>query len=125
MSEMPPPPTRPRPPVLWVLFVLAAVAVPTAYTLYTNHVWEDFFITFRHSQNLCAGKGLVYNEGERVHGFTSPLGVLLPALCHTLTGAESYVPALALFRGLSIAAFVGGLVLLWYAVPAEQPLRRL
>ena len=56
---------------------MPAEPVPTAYTLYTNHIWEDFFITFRHSQNLCEGKGLVYNEGERVHGFTSPLGVLL------------------------------------------------
>lgn len=92
-------------------FVLLACAVPLWYTLYTKHIWEDFFITFRHSQNLCEGNGLVYNPGERVHGFTSPLGVLLPALCYVATGSQSYLPALWAFRLLSIAAFCAGGVL--------------
>src|SRR5262249_12296764 len=67
--------------------------------------WEDYFITFRFSQNLVHGKGLVFNEGERVHGFTSPLGVLLPALFYAATGSESYEPALWLFRAASIAGY--------------------
>jgi hypothetical protein len=95
-----------------IMFALMACVTPLVYVLYTNHVWEDFFITFRHSRNLCEGQGLVYNPGERVHGFTSPLGVLLPALCYLVTGQVSYVPALWLFRVLSILAFVGGGVLL-------------
>jgi hypothetical protein len=119
---MPEPAANPWPQRGLLLFVFfAALAVPTAYTLYTNHIWEDFFITFRHSQNLCEGKGLVYNEGERVHGFTSPLGVLLPALCYLATGSESYVPALWLFRAVCIAAFAGGAVLVVLAIPREQP----
>ncbi len=89
-------------------FILLTCAVPLWYTLYTKHVWEDFFITFRHSQNLCEGNGLVYNPGERVHGFTSPLGVLLPAFCYVAIGSQSYLPALWMFRVLSIAAFCGG-----------------
>jgi hypothetical protein len=64
------------------LFAVVAVLVPLLYALYTGHIWEDYFITFRHSQNLCEGHGLVYRPGERVHGFTSPLGTLLPALCY-------------------------------------------
>jgi hypothetical protein len=91
-----------------VCFTLMALAVPLAYGLYTNEIWEDFFITFRFSRNLCEGKGLVYNIGERVHGFTSPLGVLLPALTYWLTGKSSYVAALWAFRIISIAAFAGG-----------------
>jgi hypothetical protein len=98
--------------------------VPTSYTLYTNHIWEDYFITFRHSQNLAEGKGLLYNEGQRVHGFTSPLGVLLPAGCYVITGAQSYEPALWIFRVLSIAAFVTGGVILLLAVPLDQPYAR-
>src|SRR5437868_3644445 len=82
-------------------FILAAALVPLAYAWYTNHIWEDFFITFRHSQNLCEGHGLVYQPGERVHGFTSPLGTLVPAFCHTFTGQVSYLRALWLFRVLS------------------------
>lgn len=96
------PPARRKDVVL--LAVLAAL-VPLGYVLYTRHIWEDYFITFRHSQNLCEGYGLVYNPGERVHGFTSPLGVLLPAVCYVVTGKGSYLPALWLFRAASILAF--------------------
>jgi hypothetical protein len=91
-----------------LIFFFLAVAVCVSYTLYTSQVWEDYFITFRYSENLCHGKGLVYNAGERVHGFTSPLGVLLPAACYLISGMGSYVPALWLFRISSMAAFAGG-----------------
>jgi hypothetical protein len=94
-----------RPTWRLALVIGLAVSVPLAYTVYTSHVWEDYFITFRFSQNLVHGKGLVFNEGERVHGFTSPLGVLLPALFYAAIGRESYEPALWLFRAVSIAAY--------------------
>ena len=87
---------------------LLVAAVPLAYIFWTDHVWEDFFITFRHSRNLANGHGLVYQPGERVHGFTSPIGALLPALFHWLCGADSFRPALTLFRAISLAAFAGG-----------------
>src|SRR5262252_8620700 len=105
----------PAPPLSrrWLaLFAAVAFAVPLLYALYTGHIWEDYFITFRHSQNLCEGHGLVYQPGERVHGFTSPLGTLLPALCYWVTGGGSYLYALWLFRVLSAAAFAGAGVLL-------------
>jgi len=34
---------------------------------------EDAYITFRYAQNIAAGNGAVYNLGERVMGYTSPL----------------------------------------------------
>jgi hypothetical protein len=106
-------------------FVLLATAVPLAFALYTQHIWEDFFITFRHSMNLCHGHGLVYQAGERVHGFTSPLGVLVPALCYLTCGQTSYVPALWLFRLISIAAFAGGGALTWRALQRDEQRWRL
>ena len=69
-------------------------AIPLLFALYTGQIWEDFFITFRHSRNLNSGNGLVYNPGERVHGFTSPAGVLLLAACDRITGGGSYLNAL-------------------------------
>ncbi|HKI34727.1 MAG TPA: hypothetical protein VKA46_22915 [Gemmataceae bacterium] len=90
------------------LFVAAAFLSPLLYSLCTGHVWEDYFITFKHSQNLCEGHGLVFFPGERVHGFTSPLGTLLPALCYWLSGGGSFLRALWLFRIFSAAAFAGG-----------------
>lgn len=81
-----------------ILFCSLFIAVPLAYSLYTGHIWEDFFITFKYSKNLCEGNGLVYQAGERVHGFTSPAGTLLPAFCYLVTGADSYEKAIWLFR---------------------------
>jgi hypothetical protein len=87
-------------------FVPLALFACLGYALYTGHVWEDYLITFRFSKNLVEGQGLVYNPGERIHGFTSPLGVLLPALGYWLTGNDR--SALWFFRAISIAAFLAG-----------------
>lgn len=43
-------------------------------------VFDDAFISYRYAQNLVAGRGLVYNPGERVEGFTNLLWTLLNAL---------------------------------------------
>src|SRR4051812_31136182 len=94
-----------RIPVPLIALIVLTCSTPLAYALYTDHIWEDYFITFRYSRNLARGHGLVYTPGERVHGFTSPLGTLLPALFDSIAGSESYVPALWMYRILSIAAF--------------------
>lgn len=41
---------------------------------------DDAFITYRYVENILAGHGFVYNEGERVLGVTTPLYTLLLAL---------------------------------------------
>lgn len=41
---------------------------------------DDPFITYRYAANLLAGHGPVFNIGERVEGFSSPLHLLLMAL---------------------------------------------
>jgi len=48
----------------------------------TSH-WmvDDAFISFRYAENLASGKGLVYNEGERVEGYTNFLWVILLSTC--------------------------------------------
>ena len=89
-----------------------ALVAALAYVVATGHVWEDYLITFRHSQNLAEGRGLVFQPGERVHGFTSPLGVLLPAGFHLALGnPESLLPALWCFRIAGAFAFALGIAL--------------
>ena len=44
-------------------------------------VFEDAFISFRYSQNLADGHGLVFNVGERVWGYSNFLWTVLLALC--------------------------------------------
>jgi hypothetical protein len=102
----------------WRVF-LVVVALGLAWAVATGQVWEDFLITYRASKNLAEGKGLVFTEGQRVHSFTSPLGVLLPAASYLLTGRSSDVGALWIFRLMSLAALGGAAALMW------QILRRL
>ena len=101
------------PRLLWIFFL--ACAIPLAFAAYTQHAWEDYYITFRVSRNLAAGHGLVFNVGDRLHTFTSPLGVLVPALTSLLTRNSSDAAALWLFRALCIAAFGLGSTLLFAA----------
>ncbi len=94
-----------------VVFVAAFLAA-LGFAFFTNHVWEDYYITYRSSKNLATGQGLVFNPGDRLHTFTSPLGVLLPALCSLATLNTSDTAALWLFRLISITAFAAAVALL-------------
>ena len=96
----------------WRVF-LVLFGVALAYTCYSGHTWEDYYITYRASKNLATGHGLTFNAGERVHSFTSPLGVLLPAVASLMTGNSSDVGALWIFRLMSMSAYAGAGVILW------------
>lgn len=95
-----------------MVVALAALA-PLAFALVTHHAWEDYFITLRSSRNLVEGHGLVFNPSERVHTFTSPLGVLVPALCTWLAGPGHEEAALWIFRLLNAGVLAGAAALLW------------
>ena len=105
----------PRHPGLW--FALVATLSPLVYCWYTQHIWEDFFILFRHSVNLVEGNGLVFNPGERVHGYTSPLGVLAPALAYLVSGKDGYLGAIWIYRALNIGLFVAAGLLMVRSFP--------
>ncbi len=94
------------PPRLPLLAAVLAVVTCLGFALCTRHVWEDYFITFRSSLNLATGHGLVFQPGERVHSFTSPLGTLLPAL-FAIGGGGATARALWCFRVVSALALGG------------------
>ncbi len=94
--------------------------VALVWALATNHVWEDYYITYRSSRNLAVGNGLVFNPGDRLHTFTSPLGVLLPAAASYLTGTHSDAGAIWVFRVWSAAAFAGAALLILIVARRHQ-----
>jgi len=94
-----------------LIFLLVA-GIAAAFALYTHHVWEDYYITYRSSKNLATGHGLVFNWGDRLHTFTSPLGVLLPAVASLLTFNSSDAAALWIFRLMSCFALGGAALLI-------------
>ena len=105
--------------IFLVIFLLGFV-----FAAYTQRAWEDYWITFRASRNLATGHGLVFTPGERVHSFTSPLGVLLPAGLSWLTGNGPEDVILWLFRVVSLIALASGVVLV-HAVLKNLALRPL
>lgn len=105
----------------WLISTLV-FTVPLLFSLYTNHVWEDYYITFRASKNLAQGHGLVYQLGEHVHSFTSPLGVLLPALLSYTTRSDQIT--LWCFRLICCAALAGTSLILWRTLENQGASRR-
>ncbi len=101
-----------------VFLSLVAVALRCFFWAYTGRNWEDALITVLHSENFVNGLGLTHwlGEGERpLHGFTSPLSVLVP-----LTG-----DLLKVGFGLSfikiVSALAGGLTVLYATALAIHP----
>ena len=92
--------------------VVAAI-VALGFAAFTGHIWEDYFITFRSSLNLATGHGLVFEHGQRVHSFTSPLGTLLPALFAIGGGEHVIARALWSYRVVSVLALASAL---WVAL---------
>ncbi len=117
---MPPGGRRDLPARLAPLVLVLEPALLLGFAIYssTRFAWlcDDAFISFRYARNLSLGRGLVFNAGERVEGFTNLLWTLLLSggmaagvepesfsmvagiLFMTLTLLLVYVTALRLFR---------------------------
>jgi len=61
-----------------ILLVILAIFVVHAMSL--NFTQDDAFISYRYAQNFTQGKGLVFNAGERVEGYTNFLWIILLSL---------------------------------------------
>ena len=51
---------------------------------FVTRIWvaEDAYISFRYILSMTAGHGLVFNQGERVEGFTHPYWLFLVSFFH-------------------------------------------
>ena len=77
------------------------------------HRWtnEDAFITYRIVDQVMAGHGPVFNAGERVEAYTSPLWLAVLVVARVTLGQVMSLPWAAVVAGLAaaVAAFaVGG-----------------
>ncbi|HEX6850112.1 MAG TPA: hypothetical protein VF139_01805 [Candidatus Polarisedimenticolaceae bacterium] len=88
-----------------VLLTGAALVFVLACAGFRDSVIDDAFIVFRYADHLLAGHGPVFNPGERVEGFTSPLWLLLLAAGRA-AGFDylSLVPAFGVAFGLAAIA---------------------
>jgi hypothetical protein len=72
---------------------------------YRGSLIDDAYIVFRYADHLLAGLGPVFNAGERVEGFTSPLWLLL--LAGAKASGVSYETSVFLFgTAFAVAALI-------------------
>ena len=77
--------------VILAAFVLLAAHV----ALFWDWTSDDAYISFRYADNLAAGRGLVFNPGERVEGYSNPSWVIVLALAR-MAGLPPLLTAKAL-----------------------------
>ena len=103
--------------------ILAAAVVVSAVLSFalSNFVVDDAYISFRYALNLAQGKGLTYNPGEHVEGYTNFLWVILLAGAHLL-GAN--IPSAAQALGFLAALLTLGVtwLLAKHLFPGRSPL---
>jgi hypothetical protein len=93
----------------WISLAIAAAILVGGGAVAVSYWWvgDDAFISFRYARNLTEGSGLVYNEGERVEGYSNFLWTLWVAAGLMLGfAAESW----ANFWG--VALYLGSVLLL-------------
>lgn len=69
----------------FIVFVIILLlnALPQLYLW--NHITDDAFISFRYAERMLEGKGLTFNDEERVEGFSNPLWIFLIAISSKIT----------------------------------------
>ncbi|MDZ7843569.1 MAG: hypothetical protein U5K99_02010 [Anaerolineales bacterium] len=61
----------------FLIILLVAFALRTGWIIFTNHTYEDAFITFQFARRIAEGQGFVYNPGSKIYGTSTPLFTLL------------------------------------------------
>src|ERR1700739_272058 len=100
--------------------MVAAVLIRLFYWGYTGRTWEDALISVLHSENAASGLGLTHvTPGEPpLHGFTSPLSVLVPLIgdmVHVGWGLP-FLKLISIFFG-GIAVWLGARICLGLGLP--------
>ncbi|MEM1029329.1 MAG: hypothetical protein AAGN82_03215 [Myxococcota bacterium] len=100
-------------------FVLPALVCAAKMWVLSPHTTDDAYISFRYARNLADGLGLVYNEGQRIEGYTNFLWTVLLALVDVV-GLDPVVMA----KVIGAAATVGTLWLVYRWSDEIAPGRR-
>jgi hypothetical protein len=97
--------------------LLAAIAIFIFNCTNLLFTQDDAYISFRYAANFLAGKGLVYNAGEHVEGYTNFLWVLIIALFKGLFGLDF------IFTSRLLGVLAGSVIFILLAHLLKQPSR--
>jgi len=97
-----------------VLTTMLLALVGTWYaSLYHHNVVDDAYISFQYAKNLSLGRGLVFNPGELVDGYTNFLWVILLAPLFAAARALELDPTRAAI-GMNLLIALGCLWLIYF-----------
>jgi arabinofuranosyltransferase len=99
-----------NPTIRNAMLAAAVAAVFAAGLWWFNYIPDDAYIGMRYARNVAEGKGLVFNPGERVEGYTDFLWIMILA-----AAVKAGVPLVVGSRVLSLLFSVGTLILSWRA----------
>ena len=103
---------RSAPPLGTALLAIALIVCVVWAVAWWPNTIDDAYITYRYAANVAHGHGAVYNPGERVEGFSSPLWLAILAVPARLgADPEPVSKVLGLVFGLT-ALLVLGLALI-------------
>jgi hypothetical protein len=94
---------------LRLTLVLALIGLGLGRAFQSASCFDDAYISLRYVDNFLAGKGLVFNEGEYVEGYTNFLWVMLLSVVGWLLPVE--LPLIAVLG--SMLAFALNLFTVW------------
>lgn len=108
--------------VAWLPSALVLTPILGLFTLYAASLrffCDDAFISFRYARNLAMGRGLVFNLGERVEGYTNFLWVVELAGIWKVLGIRPEHSSLVLS-----SFYTAGTLLLAATIADRTPFRR-
>ena len=97
----------------WPLFASAALLLTAGLLIHRHFFHDDAYVSLRYAERWLAGKGLTWNDGERVEGFSSPAWLAQLALLARL-GVDLPLAA----RGLGLA-YALAILVLWHRARVE------
>jgi arabinofuranosyltransferase len=106
MSKPNPPDTRSTALLPWIGFGLMGLLFAWMWLDYRDLWLDDAFITFRYALHLAQGLGPIYNPGEWVEGYTTPLWMLLTAIPLAGFPAEQGGLAIIKLSGLALGVWI-------------------
>lgn len=101
------------------VLAVAAAALLAVGLLFFHYIPDDTYIGLRYVKNLLAGRGLVYNEGVRLEGYTNFLWLMIVALAGRL-GAPLVGAARGLGFFFSLATLVLAAAAAWKRYPGKR-----
>jgi hypothetical protein len=96
----------------WFLLLCVAGTAQQTLTLDgTRYFWlnDDMMVSMRYARNLAEGRGLVFNPGERVEGYSNPLWTLAMAAAHRLPLSVPHVSLALIVLNAALGLAVLGL----------------